>query len=313
MAEETATHRSGSFDRSSAIGFVGAGRLGSSLAIALDRAGYRVVALSSRRADHRRWLQSRLPDAAVHAGPDEVSAESDIVFVTTSDSAVREVAESVRWRPGQAVVHCSGAVSLSALESAAASGAAIGGFHPMQTFPTPDSADSLRQIAFGIESPDPALFEWLSSLANELDGWTYELTSERRAAYHTAAVMACGLLAGLTGLAAEVWASAGGISREKALESLTPLVKTTANSLAENGLPNALTGPYVRGDAETVRAHLQATSDVSAEMGAAYSALANAALHIAREQGNLTPEVEQSIKHILRTTLQESCGKIEEA
>ncbi len=299
--------------KETSVGFVGAGRLGSSLAIAMARAGYRVAALSSRRVSHQDWLKSRLPDASIYAEPSDVAARSDIVFITTSDTAIQEIAESIVWRSGQIVVHCSGAASLEVLDSAASSSASIGGFHPLQTFPSPDSADSFQGVTFGVESQDQDLSKWLISLASELGGRAYPLTAEQRPAYHAAAVMACGLLAGLTGLAAEIWASTGGISRQQALESLVPLVKTTANSVGENGLPNALTGPYVRGDVETVRAHLAASSAVSAELGAAYSALAVAALHIAREQGNLTPEAESSIKDILKATLQSNCERIEQA
>jgi predicted short-subunit dehydrogenase-like oxidoreductase (DUF2520 family) len=132
------------------------------------------------------------------------------------------------------------------------------------------------------------------------------ISKDQRSAYHAAAVMACGLLAGLTGLAAEVWASSGGINRADAVKSLAPLVKTTANSIAEKGLPEALTGPYVRGDVTTVARHIEASSAVSAEHGAAYAALALAALHLAREQGALTEQAESSIKAILNSALQRS-------
>lgn len=300
-------------EKSARVGFIGAGRLGSSLAIAMTKAGYSVVAVSSRREAHRAWLKSKLPEALIQADANDVAAQSEIIFITVSDAQIQEVADSVSWKPGQMVVHCSGAISLEALRSATEIGASVGGFHPLQTFPTPDSADSLTGITFGVEAPGPALFNWLSSLASDLGGNAYPLTAEQRPAYHAAAVMACGLLAGLTGLAAEIWASSGGVSRQQASDSLMPLVKMTANSMAENGLPQALTGPYVRGDVETVRAHIAASSGVSAEMGAAYAALAIATLHIAKEQGNLTPEAESSIKDMLIASLQASCERIEKA
>lgn len=301
------------FGKQSKIGVIGAGRLGSSLAIALNRAGYPVVAASSRRPEHRKWLQTKVPETGVVAGPQEVADAAEVVFITTSDSAIRTVADGVVWQAVQAVVHCSGAVSLDELEHAAESGATTGGFHPLQTFPTPDSAELLSGITFGIGSPDTGLNGWLVELASNLGGNAIQVTSEQRTAYHTAAVMACGLLAGLTGLAAETWANTGAISRPDAIEALTPLVKTTANSIGVNGLPGALTGPYVRGDVKTVEAHLEATSGVSPEMGAAYSALALAALHIAKEQGGLTDEAEQSIREMLVSQLRSNCEKIDEA
>ena len=153
MAEHREQPVTRSFTPDTAIGFIGAGRLGSSLAIAMDRAGYRVAALSSRREAHRDWLNSRLPEASVYASPVEVAANSQIVFVTTSDSVIREVASGVQWRSEHALVHCSGAGSLDLLDSAVAAGAAVGGFHPLQTFPTRESADSFLGVTFGVEAP----------------------------------------------------------------------------------------------------------------------------------------------------------------
>lgn len=296
-----------------AVGIIGAGRLGSSLAIAMTRAGYRVAAVSSRRASHRDWLAEHLPLAKITSAPQAIAEIASIVFITTSDAAIRQVSDSIKWRPDQSVVHCSGASSLAVLSSAESVGAATGGIHPMQTFPAVDAFDSFAGITFGIESGSLALQEWLQSLAKDLGGRPILITEEQRPAYHAAAVMACGLLAGLTGLAAEVWASAGGVTRTEAVSSLAPLVKTTANWIQEKGLPQALTGPYVRGDVTTVRAHIEASSAVSAEHGAAYTALALAALHLAREQGALTAEAESEIKSILVSALLTNCEIIDGA
>ncbi len=301
------------FNKQTPIGFIGAGRLGSSLAVAMSRAGYRVVALSSRRPSHREWLVSQLHEASTSGQPQDVADRANIIFVTVSDGAIQEVTDSVSWRTDQAVVHCSGAAPLNFLDSAASAGSVTGGFHPLQTFPTPEASDSFGGITFGIEAPGTALEVWLHDLATVLGGHPVEITGAQRPAYHAAAVMASGLLAGLTGLAAEVWAASGGVDRRQAVSSLAPLVKSTANWMGEKGLPNTLTGPYVRGDVETVRSHVDAASAVSAEIGASYSALALAALHIAKEQGGLTDEAETSIKEILANTLRASCENIDEA
>jgi predicted short-subunit dehydrogenase-like oxidoreductase (DUF2520 family) len=293
--------------RESAIGIIGGGRLGSSLAIALARAGYGIVAISSRRASHREWLGSHLSLDAITATPQAVVDKAEIVFITTADGAIQNVCDSITWRSDQAVVHCSGAASLDVLNAAASAGAGTGGIHPMQTFPAPDAFNVFAGITFGIESESPGLRSWLQSMAKDLGGMPIPVTNEQRPAYHAAAVMACGLIAGLTGLAAEVWASSGGVTRTEAVNSLAPLVKSTANWIQEKGLPEALTGPYVRGDIATVQAHIGASSAVSAEHGAAYAALALAALHLAREQGVLTSDAESGIKEILNSALQANC------
>jgi predicted short-subunit dehydrogenase-like oxidoreductase (DUF2520 family) len=110
--------------------------------------------------------------------------------------------------------------------------------------------------------------------------------------------MACGLLAGLIGLASEMWEPLG-IDRADALKRLIPLLRATVDALDEQGLPSAITGPFVRGDVETIASHLSATSSSSTETGNAYAALSLATLHIVKEQGGLSESDYQSIKSLL--------------
>ena len=124
------------------------------------------------------------------------------------------------------------------------------------------------------------------------------MSSGQRAAYHASAVMACGLLSGLSGLAAEMWAPLG-VDRGEALKRLMPLIRATTDALDEQGLPSAMTGPFVRGDVHTVVTHLAAINNISAEVGRAYAALAQASLHIAREQGGLSDQAFECITSVL--------------
>lgn len=284
--------------RQTPIAVIGAGRLGSSLASAMLRAGYNVAAVSSRRADHREWLTSRLSGPVVTQKAQIAADLATVVFVTGPDSAIEEICAEINWRDDQAVLHCAGVLPISVLDIAAGYGAATAGFHPLQTFPSPESSDRLEDVSFAIEAEDADLRRWLGTLAADLGGSSIEIESGQRAAYHASAVMACGLLAGLAGLAAEMWAPLG-VDRGDALRRLIPLIRATADTLEAQGLPSAITGPFVRGDVNTVESHLEATIQISTEMGRAYAALALASLHIAREQGGLSDDAFERIKSVL--------------
>ena len=221
-----------------------------------------------------------------------------VIFITGPDSAIEEICAGIKWRDDQAVLHCAGVLPVSALKSAAASGASTGGFHPLQTFPSPESSDRLKGVSFAIEAENSDLLRWLETLAADLGGSSIEIEAGQRAAYHASAVMACGLFAGLIGLAAEMWESLG-VDRDDALERLIPMVRSTVDSLDEQGLPSAITGPFVRGDVETIKSHLDAAHRNSPETGRAYAALALASLHIAREQGGLSDDDFEQIKSLL--------------
>ena len=302
----------------SPIAVVAAGRLGSSLAVALTRAGRNVVAVSSRRGPHRRWLADALGHAMstrddvadsnrAHVCQDarEAASYAKVVFVTSSDGAIAEIASSCELGAGQYVAHCSGLLSANVLLEAAPR-ATVGAIHPLQTFPTPDSDGLFDGISFGIESLDSAFREWLIGIATSFRGRVVHLAGDAdRAAYHAAAVMACGLFTGWTGLAADMWGALG-ISRDEALRHMVPMIESTVGSISQMGIPDALSGPFVRGDVDTVRAHLDATGRAGEDVGRAYAALALAQLPLAAAKGNLEADVVNELTCILTQHLHAS-------
>ena len=290
-------------NKESPIAVLAAGRLGSSLAIALDKTGYIVAAITSRQSTHREWLSSRITNAIVVENVQTVANIANIVFITGPDAYIEPICSGVKWRSNQAVVHCAGVLPLTTLNRARVAGAETAGFHPLQTFPTNDSFDCLQDVSFAIESPNPELFSWLRVLAEDLGGSAFLIESSQRAAYHASAVMACGLLAGLSGLSAEMWEPLG-IERAEALRRLIPLLRATVDALDEKGLPEAITGPFVRGDIKTIMTHLEVTANKSTVTGNAYAALALASLHIAKEQGGLPDSGFERIKSLLSSEKQ---------
>src|SRR5262249_58450351 len=104
------------------LGIIGAGRVGTGLALSLARAGHKIVAVASRTAASSRALARRVRGAR-RVSPQEVADAADIVFLTVPDDAIETVASSIRWRRGSACVHCSGAGDLDLLAKAAADGA----------------------------------------------------------------------------------------------------------------------------------------------------------------------------------------------
>ena len=82
-------------ERNPAIGFIGVGILGKGLALALAARGYRVVAAHSRSKSSADSLAGRVPDCRVFTTAQELSDAADLVFITTPDSAIGQVAAAV--------------------------------------------------------------------------------------------------------------------------------------------------------------------------------------------------------------------------
>ena len=284
---------------STVVGFIGAARLGASLAVAMSRCGYRVGAVHRRSTAAAEAVANRIPGAISTTDAQRIAGQCGIVFVTTGEAAIESVVDSLDWGGVDAVVHCSGATPVSSLASAAGLAAATGGFHPMQTFPNEHGDARFEGVTVAIESESSELRAWLAGLADALGAHHIFLTPEMRPPYHASAVMACGLVAGLVGLAADMWQEMG-LTREDGLRALSPLVSATAEQIGDLGIPAAITGPYARGDVETVQAHLDATRRRGRDVFRAYAGLALAQLPIAREQGNISEEEYATIEALLR-------------
>ncbi len=259
----------------------------------------RIAALSSRRPDHRDWLRKTFPEAKVVDTPQQVVDASDVIFMTTNDGAIRSVCDDLLWGEHQQVIHCSGVLGPEALASAHDAGAATAMFHPLQTFPSLATPKLLARATYAIDCDDAHLSAWLKELVEELGGRHITIRGYgQHVIYHASAVLACGLLAGLVGVAADLW-QAIGIGRQDAVALLSPMLISTVDQIANDGLPAAMSGPFVRGDVETIGKHLAATSELSHDTSRAYAALALAQLHIASAKTDLPDDVVAQIKRIL--------------
>ena len=288
------------FNKTSPIGFIGAGAVGGSLSVALVRAGYPVVAVASRTPASARAFAERLPGCAVHDDMQGVADSADFVFITTSDDAIAPVCESLRWRDGQGAAHCSGAASVEPLASAAAQGAAVGAFHPLQAFTSvEEGARNIPGTTFGIEAP-PELREYLETMALDIGGNPIFLKPEDKVLYHVSGVLMGNLLAVLASVAASMWPKFGH-SRDEGVRALTPMMTAAARNLSANGVPQGVAGPYPRGDVGTIRKHLQALSAAAPEYLPLYCELALAGLPFAVEKGALSQELADEIAALVES------------
>lgn len=285
------------------IGIIGAGVVGTTLAVALSRAGYPVSVASSRTRASAEALCRRVPGCASVDTAQEVADAATMIFITTPDDAIAEVAASVRWHRGQVAVHCSGAKSLEVLEPAQRDGSRAGCFHPVQAFSDVAQAlDSLAGTTFGIEA-DGWPRRCLTRMARVLGGKPIELASHQRALYHASAVTTCGFLVGLTEAATEMWRAVG-LSPQEGLEALLPLMETTLRNMAQRGTTDAFVGPLARGDVGTVRQHLEELERRLPHLVPLYCHLGLVAMPLARRKGRITAEQARALEDLLSERLE---------
>jgi predicted short-subunit dehydrogenase-like oxidoreductase (DUF2520 family) len=294
----------------SKIGFVGAGMVGRSLAVALSQKGYTVTATASRTASSAEGLAGLVPGCTAVATADEVAEACDFVFITTPDDAIGPVTAAAAWRRGQGVAHCSGVASLDVLAAAGLCGALLGAFHPLQTFSSvEDGVRTLPGITFAIEGKG-AVRSFLAEMAVALGGDPIFLRPQDKPLYHASVVMMGGLLTGLAGAVADLWQSFD-VDRARALAALTPMIRGNATTLESVGIPRAVAGPYVRGDMGTIRKHLDALGAVAPGMLPTYCRMALTALPYALEKGNVPEARASEIRELLEAAIERQPGNVE--
>jgi len=288
-------------NKSTKIAFIGCGAVGKTLAVALSKGGYSVIAASSRTYSSAEDLASRIAGCVSYESIPEAALQADLIFITTFDSAIESVVNSIKWSARQAAVHCSGASSLDVLKTAESQGASIGSFHPLQAFAGVDDAlAALPGSTFGIEG-EGQLKDYLTQLALDVGGKPIFLQSSDKPLYHASAVTLGGVLMGQIAVIAQIWQDRLGVERNEALKTLIPMVRGVADALEANGIPNGIAGPYVRGDIETVKKHLEAMRSVGIKEMQMYATTALAGIKFAAEKGVCSAEDVKVMKGLLNT------------
>lgn len=282
------------------IGFVGAGRIARTLAQAFSRAGVPVVAVASRDRRNAEALASSVPGVKIADAAQEVADCAALVLITVVDGAIAPTCEAIRWREGQAAVHCSGATPLDALAAARRAGGMVGGFHPLQMFANPEVAlESLPGCAVAVEAAPP-LLGTLTRLAERIGCRPFELPPGVRARYHASATYVGPFVIAVLREAAKLWESFGA-SEAAAMAALLPLLRGTVEAIANEGLAGGMGGCVARGDVGTVEAHLRAIEAVSPEMAGLYRELTARTIPLGIARGTLTPERAAAIEAVIRT------------
>ncbi len=279
------------------VAVVGAGRVGTALAVLLARAGHRLVAVSGRDATRAR-TEKFLPGVTVIPAMEAVR-EAELVLVGVPDDAIGETAEGISGslREGSHVAHLSGSAPLSDLDPVARSGSRVMSLHPLQTFPDVEAGIArLPQSFVAVTATDDDTYAFGERLVNDIGARSFRLPDDRKPLYHAAAVFCSNYLA-VTQRVAELLFTLAGL--EEPVPMFEPLARSTLENVFELGPANALTGPAARGDSGTIRRNLEALSAEAPHSVPAYVELARAAVHLAAAEGSLTEREMDRVEEVL--------------
>jgi predicted short-subunit dehydrogenase-like oxidoreductase (DUF2520 family) len=257
-----------SIERKPTISIIGAGRLGTALALALSLRGYSIEAIVARRTIHARRAARLLATGALSLSATQLDSlpPSDLLLITTPDDAIAATAARLaaslaqkdkKGRGPKVALHCSGALSADVLAPLRDVGLSVGSIHPLVSISDPSQgAERLRRAYYCVEGEGAAVRAG-RRLVRDLEGHSFSINSSDKALYHASAVMASGHMVALFDIALEMLARCG-LTGKKARPVLLPLVQSTLENLYVRDPAHALTGTFARADVATMRRHLAA-------------------------------------------------------
>lgn len=275
------------------IAIAGYGKVGSVLAKAFLKSGFKITGIVERNPVDDPWLttENLIVVRTIADLPSDIQFLVFAVAETQIGKLADEVIERGGFQPGTVVAHTAGSMSAEALDVVREVGALPLAWHPLQTFIGGEGPELLAGATFGIDG-DPAAVKLGEELALELGGVALAVPPVYRPLYHLAAVIASNMMTGLTGMAIRLLSGAG-FSQEEATSALGPLIERTAQNLSQRGMPDAVSGPLRRGDSKSVKEHLRILDEYP-EAGMVYRKLS---LEILDWLGN--SEVSEKLKPLL--------------
>jgi predicted short-subunit dehydrogenase-like oxidoreductase (DUF2520 family) len=257
------------------VAIIGAGRVGRALGRRLRELGWKIGPVATRSEPSARSAVRYIGGGTPQAGLSRRVLGSSLILIATPDTEIARVAaeltrigaEELR---GRVVLHTSGALDASVLQSLREFGASVGSLHPLQTF-SGVAVPPLEGKLFAIEG-DAMAVRTARKIARDLGAAPTPIEPAKKPLYHAAGALAAGHALVVVESAVQLLMSIG-IKRTEAMRALLSMTKQMLQNYERLGPRAAWTGPLARGDYEVVAKHLNVLHDYSPEYKEAYEAL----------------------------------------
>jgi predicted short-subunit dehydrogenase-like oxidoreductase (DUF2520 family) len=239
------------------FGFIGAGKVGTTLGKYLSERGRSVTGYFSRRGESAA-ASARFTGSTAYDSAEHVVADSAVLFVTVPDRHIGAVWEILKKTDikGRYICHCSGALSSRVFEGASDLGAAGLSVHPLAAINSRwESYASMPSVSFTVEGESAAAAD-MKALLRAMGNPTEIIDAAEKDVYHAGAVFLTNFVVALVHSGNELLQSCG-LDRSFVEGASKRLFFANAENICAQGAVSALTGPVERGDAETVRKHLR--------------------------------------------------------
>ena len=269
---------------------IGAGRLGTAMAIALSSVGYPIHALVSRRRARLKQTARLLDETVSLRILEELREVGQVVLITTPDDQLSSVTRhlstlNANEHRTRVALHTSGALSSKVLSPLSDRGWRVGSIHPLVSVSEPEAGAKSLTSAFWCLEGDRQALQQARNIVKDLRGHSFSIEASAKPLYHAAAVMSSGNVMALFDTALDMLERAG-LKRDRAHEVLIPLLQSTMANLIKSSPSQALTGTFSRGDVSTVERHLKTLAGKQLrDARELYRLLGRKSLALAEEKG----------------------------
>ncbi|MDC0468256.1 F420-dependent NADP oxidoreductase [Bacteroidia bacterium] len=233
------------------ISIIGSGNVATNLAHAFDRAGHDILQVISANSERAKQLANCF-GAYYGNSISSVDLNADFIIICVNDESYFNVLEELPKGLKSIICHTSGPVSMDVISDYAPN---FGVFYPLQSLRKEKYIDFLDVPIF-IEGNSNNVRENLMNLADTISNKISEVSSVEREKYHLAAVFANNF----TNL---MYTLSHKYLEDESLDfqNLIPIIKETANRLADDKPESWQTGPAKRGDTAIMQKHIDMLED----------------------------------------------------
>ena len=246
------------------IGVIGAGRMGFTLGKHLsvyskNAEDVCVMGYYSRQPDSAKKA-AKFTDTKYYKDMKALVQACDTIILTVPDGQIQTVFNEIKNSgirlDGKTFIHTSGALSSQIFSGM---GNRISGYsiHPIYAVNSKTESYKHFQNCYITIEGEGRDKEQLIGLFKKMGHKVREISAEKKAEYHAAAVFVSNLAIGLYRMGTNLLSDCG-FTKAEAQEALMPLFANNADNMQKYGCDKALTGPVSRNDVKTVEKHLKA-------------------------------------------------------
>ncbi|WP_303867397.1 Rossmann-like and DUF2520 domain-containing protein [Acetobacterium wieringae] len=268
------------------IGFIGAGKVGTALGIFFKHHRLSLTGYLSR-SETSSQCAANVTDSTVFYDLPSFTAASDVIFITTGDdqisAVINQLLQTTCLTKHHTLIHTSGALSTDLFDPLLTSGCGLCSLHPIMSFSDPLTASkNLKQTVFTLEGNQPGRIAAQKILA--ITGNPYSVIDKNdKVLYHAAACILSNYLVTLVDSGFELLKTTG-IAKDEIIQAFMPLITATLGNIEKLGTVNALTGPLVRGDENTISKHIKALKTQTPEFLSLYQTMGLSTIEMIKDK-----------------------------